>query len=261
MAPPPKAVPKSSPKQPVKISKEFAEEDKKDGRIKIPKIKIFLETAEGPTFSLKVPVDCTIGEVKRRLCKVHGHLMDRHWLQNQQGIQLEDLCSLRHYAIKEGTTVLLGSKGMEGLHRLGWKKAWEKDFAESELSVDEVAARKADLLRSQSELKEQQELASRPFMRASDEDLEDAVVSKLKKALTSGGLHANEHFDFKKPGRQAARRLAMEQATKHMDAKMGNNAQEDLISVVSGAVLQLFPNLLVGCNPTLAKKHAPMGGA
>jgi len=259
MAPPPKSVPKSLPKPKAKVSKEFAEEDKEDGRIRIPKIKLLLETAEGPSFSLKVPQDCTIDEVKRRLCKERGYLMDRHWLQDQRGIALEDLCSLRHYAIKDGSTLLLGSKGMEGLHRLGWKKAWEKDVAESETSVEEVAARKSDLLRSASELKDQQELASRPFMRASDEDLEDAVNSKLQRALTSGGLHANEHFDFKKPSRQAARRLAMEQATKSLDAK--NGAHEDLISFVSGAVLHLFPSLLVGCNPTLAKKHAPMGGA
>lgn len=210
---------------------------------KLVKIDVFVQTDWlGECKTVTVVEDITIGELKKNLCTQHGFLPDLHWLLGAEGVPLDDVLSLPDCGIEKNTTLQLSKRFDRGLSSPRKRKPIYLEEEEEEEDEESV----------QSTL-------------ASEEDLEKAVRTSLKKALTKGGLHARELHSPKQHHRDVARKRAQDKALRLADVhnKEADPSNQDLATLVSGYAQQLFPfpSMFLNCTPEVAKRPPSWGGA
>jgi len=221
---------------------------------KVQKINVFVQSDWlGEVVTLKIGPDKTIGELKRTLCSDHGFVPDLHWLADSRGVRLDDVLALDDYGITKDATLYLSQRSARGPSSPRKRKPslaeLEEPLEEEEAPVGESA-------------------------RLSEEDMEEAFSSTLKKAFTRGGLHIRDLNSPNKNGREVARKQAQGKASNFAahhrppkDAALHRPPPDDLVSKVTEVAQQLFPSMFLQCAPTLAKRHhanmvhAPRGGA
>lgn len=205
-------------------------------------IRIFVRTDGGQTHELDMEINATIRDLKGKLCHEHGYLPVNHRLLDAIGIPLEDNLAFHHCGVKSGCTLQLE----EELQRVRRKPSKNTTTL--------------DLLRASALPEKQENAASTPSafgVRPSEEELVEPVnKSSTKSALTSGRTyHVKEPFAVQK-GRREARKPTQQKATaSHVDKDSAKqSSQLDLAAMMFVVVENMFPDLLLRCNPSLAKK-------
>jgi len=204
-------------------------------------IRIFVRTDGGQTLELDMDINATIRDLKGKLCHEHGYLPVNHRLLDAIGIPLEDNLAFHHCGVKNGCTLQLE----EELQRVRRKPS--KNITT------------LDLLRASALQEKQENAASTPSafgVRPSEEELVEPVKSSMKSALTSGrSYHVKEAFAVQKSRREARKPTQQKATASHVDKDSAKqSSQLDLAAMVSVVVESMFPDLLLRCNPSLAKK-------
>jgi len=228
----------------------------KEGTKKVKKIKInvFVQTNWlGETVIMEIEEDKTIGELKKAICTEHGYLPDEFWLMDaHSGVPIDDVLGFPDCGIKHDSNVRLAPRSHGGVSPKKRKP---------DISIEDAV----EAMRYEEEAAEVDAFS----VKASEEDIENAVRDTLKKALTrgdlghplSGGYRVRDLPSPKGAHREHARKLAQDKAKKlaHSDHNPKESSQ-DLASQVSEGFQHLFPSMFLGCTPTVARKHN-YGGA
>jgi len=222
-------------------------------KVKKIKINIFVQTSWlGETVVMEIAEDKTIGELKKAICTEHGYLPDEFWLMDaHSGTPIDDVLGFNDCGIKHDSSLRLAPRSHGGVSPKKRKP---------DMSIEDAV----EAMRYEEEV---DEVAS--SVKASEEDIENAVRDTLKKALTrgdvghplSGGYRVRDLPSPKGAHREHARKLAQGKAIKF--AQNNHNPKEssqDLASQVSEGLQHLLPSMFLGCTPTVAKKHN-WGGA
>jgi len=228
-------------------------------------IRIYVNTYDGLTLKLDIEKDSSIRDLKGKLCHEHGYVSGQHQLMHENGVPLEELLAFQHCGVNNDCTLRLEQQ-LEG----GAKRRPSKELQRVARKGPSKNAATLDPLRALELQEQQEEAASRTSTlgaRSSEEELAAPIKSSMSccgmsaKALPSVGCHAKEPFAVQIVRREA-RKLTKQKATDSHTEKESTKqpAQPDLATMVSVVFQNMFPDLFVGCNPSLAKKPS-WGGA
>jgi len=206
-------------------------------------ITLVVKTAE-KTLTHFVGRNLLISELKERLAQETGYPLEHQALSFDdstilesravKGALLDDFLTLADYGIKNETTLHLSLCVKGGAKR---KTLELGDVDDSDEEAEEEGAERG-----------------RKFPK-SPCTMEKAKKNSLSRALTSGGLHANEESLPQNFSRENARKMAQLKAAAGCRGKQPKALPTGLLSVISQATDHLFPDLFGGwhCTPALAK--------
>jgi len=230
----------------VKISSELMEPPDKQKVMKQRSIRIVVEVDASQTLTPEVRKDATIRELKEIICKDYGYLPDRQSLCSSFGMRLDDVMTLEDYGIKNNSTVQLALAAQ----RLGSKRVSFSSAASEASLVDKAPVQDEE---------EDDFVAFRPEKSA--EDLELEVRTSLRRALTSGGVHAKE-LSPAFAVRDQARKLAQQKAATRRASKESSQSFDsvELPTTIVDVGEYLFPGMFTRCTPCKVQRGS-VGGA
>lgn len=228
----------------VKISSELLEPPDKQKVMKQKSVRIFVEIDVSQTLTLEVKKDATIRDLKEIICKDYGYLPDRQSLCSSFGMRLDDVMTLENYGINKDSTVQLSLAAQQGSRRVSFSSEASKAQLADTAPVEE---------------EEEGFVAFRPEKSA--EDLEMDVRTSLRRALTSGGVHAKE-LSPAFAVRDQARKVAQQKAATRRSSKESSQSFDsvEFPTTIVEVGEYLFPGMFTRCTPCKVQRGS-VGGA